>query len=153
MQSGFLASVAQQFEGDYKLVFHLAPPLLSRRDPLTGEQKKREFGAWIVPVFRVLAKLRFLRGTAFDAFGYSAERRSERSLITRYEQNMSTALAVLDQTRDGAHHDAAVALASLPEQIRGYGHVRARSVGPTLERERELLEALQRRVIVLRQAA
>ena len=153
VQSGFLASVAQQFEGDYKLVFNLAPPLLSRRDPLTGEPKKREFGAWIVPVFRVLAKLRFLRGTAFDAFGYSAERRTERSLIAQYEQNMSTALAVLDQTRDSAHHDAAVALASLPEQIRGYGHVRARSTQPTRERERELLEALQRRVIVLRQAA
>ena len=153
VHSGFLASVAQQFEGDYKLVFNLAPPGLSARDPATGELKKREFGPWIVPVFRVLAKLRGLRGTAWDVFGYSAERRGERALITRYEENISTALAVLERTRDSTHHDAAVSLACLPEQIRGYGHVRAKTLEPTRERENELLEALQRRVIVLRQAA
>ena len=94
-----------------------------------------------------------MRGTAWDVFGYSAERRSERALITRYEENISTALAVLERTRDSTHHDAAVALACLPEQIRGYGHVRAKTLEPTRERENELLEALQRRVIVLRQAA
>ena len=77
----------------------------------------------------------------------------ERALIERYEHNIDKALSVLAQSREAAHHDAAVALASLPEQIRGYGHVRARSIAPTLERERELLESLQRRVIVLRQAA
>ena len=153
VQSGFLERVSQQFEGDYKLVFNLAPPWLSKRDPATGEPKKREFGAWIVPVFRVLAKLRFLRGTAFDVFGYSAERRADRSLITQYEENIKTTLSVLEVTNDAAHHAAAVALASLPEQIRGYGHVRAKSIEPVRKRERELLDSLQRRVIQLRQAA
>jgi indolepyruvate ferredoxin oxidoreductase len=153
VQSGFLEKVSQQFEGDYKLVFNLAPPLLSRRDPTSGELKKREFGAWIVPAFRVLAKLRFLRGTAFDVFGYTAERRMERSLIAQYEQNVGTVLAALESTKDASHYDSAVALASLPEHIRGYGHVRERHVEETRTKERDLLAALQRRVIPLKAAA
>jgi indolepyruvate ferredoxin oxidoreductase len=152
-KSGFLESVSQQFEGDYKLVFNLAPPLLSRRDPSTGELKKREFGSWIVPVFHVLAKLRFLRGTAFDVFGYTAERRMERSLITQYEENIDMALSVLEVTKEASHHDCTVALASLPEHIRGYGHVREQHVEQTRKRERELLETLRRRVIQLKSAA
>ncbi|HSV82749.1 MAG TPA: indolepyruvate ferredoxin oxidoreductase family protein [Ramlibacter sp.] len=153
VESGFLESVANQFEGDYKLVFNLAPPLLSRRDPVTGEPKKGEYGAWIIPVFRVLAKLRRLRGTAFDMFGYTEERRTERALITRYENVIETVLGVLETSHDPLHHDAAVGLASLPEQIRGYGHVRAKSMEPAFQRERELLETLKRRVIPLKQAA
>jgi indolepyruvate ferredoxin oxidoreductase len=152
-QSGFLEAVSNRFEGDYKLVFNLAPPLLSRRDPATGEPTKKEFGAWIVPVFRVLAKLRFLRGTAVDVFGYTEERRSERDLLRRYEANIETALSTLAGAKDASQHDAAVALASLPEQIRGYGHVRARSIGPALAREQQLLDALHRRVIPLNRAA
>jgi len=152
-QSGFLENVSQQFEGDYKLVFNLAPPLLSRRDPSTGELRKREFGAWIVPVFRVLAKLRFLRGTALDVFGYTEERRWERSLIAQYEKNINTALSVLEMTGDASHHTAAVGLASLPEHFRGYGHVRERHVEQTRKRESELLESLQRRPIELKSAA
>nr|WP_269475706.1 indolepyruvate ferredoxin oxidoreductase family protein [Variovorax sp. SRS16] len=143
VQSGFLDRVSRQFEGSYRLVFHLAPPLLSRRDA-KGELKKREFGPWVIPVFRILAKLRFLRGTAFDVFGYTAERRMERSLIRRYEDSIDAILLALERSRDASQHDAAVALASLPEQIRGYGHVRARSLEPVRERERELLDALRR---------
>ena len=153
VQSGFLQSVSQQFEGDYKLVFNLAPPMFSKRDLATGEPRKSEFGAWIIPVFRVLAKLRFVRGTAFDVFGYNEERRIERSLITRYEENINKALAALEVTKDSSHHDAAVALACLPEQIRGYGHVRSKSIEPIQKRESELLAALQRRVITVRNLA
>nr|WP_221210577.1 indolepyruvate ferredoxin oxidoreductase family protein [Variovorax sp. Sphag1AA] len=153
VRSGFLESVSQQFEGDYKLVFNLAPPLLSRRDPSTGALKKSEFGPWIVPVFRALTKLRFLRGTPLDMFGYTQERRMERSLVAQYEKNIDAALSVLEVTRDPLHHDCAVALASLPEHIRGYGHVREQHVEKARERERELLETLQRRVIPLKSAA
>ncbi|WP_423458935.1 indolepyruvate ferredoxin oxidoreductase family protein [Ottowia sp. VDI28] len=151
--SGFLENVSRQFEGDYKLVFSLAPPLLSRRDASTGQLRKREFGAWVIPVFHVLTKLRFLRGTAFDMFGYTNERRMERSLITQYETNVGIALSVLETTKELSHHDCAVALASLPEHIRGYGHVRERHIEQTRKRERELLETLQRRVIPLKAAA
>jgi len=153
VQSGFLQSIDQQFEGDYKLVFNLAPPLLARRDRATGEPKKMEFGAWIIPVFKVLSKLRVLRGTAFDLFGYTQERRTERALIGEFESNIAKALEALQVNRDAAHHQAAVALASLPEQIRGYGHVRERGIEASRKREADLLAELQRRVIPLKRAA
>ncbi len=153
VNSGFLDNIAQQFEGNYKLVFNLAPPLLSRRDAATGELKKQEFGAWVVPVFRVLARLRSLRGTALDIFGYSEERRSERAVLARYEDTVSKALRTLEAHADPLHLEAAVALASLPEDIRGYGHVRAKSLAGTQAREAALFETLQRRVIPLQRAA
>lgn len=127
-ETGFLQSVERQFEGDFKLVFNLAPPILSQRDSVTGEPRKREFGQWILPAFRLLAGLRFLRGTAFDVFGRTQERRMERALIAQYKSNIEQALAVIAGTRDAGHYEAAVKLAELPESIRGYGHVRARSV-------------------------
>jgi hypothetical protein len=74
----FLKRVAAQFEGDYRLSLHLAPPLWAKNDPVTGEPRKRLFGPWMLGAMRVLAKLKGLRGTAFDVFGYSAERRTER---------------------------------------------------------------------------
>jgi indolepyruvate ferredoxin oxidoreductase len=153
VESGFLESVSQQFEGDYKLVFNLAPPLLAKHDPETGEPKKSEFGSWIVPAFRLLSKVRFLRGTPFDVFGYTTERRAERALIRRYEENVQAALSTLEVTRDSGHHRTAIALASVPEQIRGYGHVRAKTLAMAHQCEEELLASLQRRVISLRQAA
>lgn len=153
VQSDFLKSIDQQFEGDYKLVFNLAPPLLARRDAATGEPRKMEFGAWIVPVFKVLARLRGLRGTAFDPFGYTQERRAERALIGQFEMNVGKALDALQVSRDASHHDAAVALASLPEQIRGYGHVRERGIEAARRREAELLAALRQRVIPMKKVA
>ena len=83
------------FEGDYRLVFHLAPPLIAPRDPVTGELRKMRFGAWMLPVFRLLKSLRGLRGTAFDPFGYTAERRTERALIAEYEADIERVLAKL----------------------------------------------------------
>ena len=153
VQSGFLQSIDQQFEGDYRLVFNLAPPLLARRNRTTGEPQKMEFGAWIIPVFKVLARLRGLRRTPLDVFGYTPERRTEQALIGEFESNIAKALEVLQVTRDASHHEAAVALASLPEQIRGYGHVRERGIEASRKREAELLAALQRRVIPLKMAA
>ena len=123
----FRARIASQFEGDYKLNFHLAPPLLARPDPLTGKVQKMHFGPWMMTAFEVLARLKFLRGSALDVFGYTAERRTERALIGEYE-------ALVDEllTRLGAdNHALAVQLASLPDEIRGFGHVKERNLATT----------------------
>jgi indolepyruvate ferredoxin oxidoreductase len=123
----FRARIASQFEGDYKLNFHLAPPLLARPDPSTGKVKKMHFGPWMMTAFEVLARLRFLRGSALDVFCYTAERRTERALIGEYE-------ALVDEllTRVGAdNHALAVQLASLPDEIRGFGHVKERNLATT----------------------
>ena len=81
----FRTRLAEQFEDGAKLTFNLAPPIFNRRDPKTGYLVKREFGSWMMTVFKLLTKLKFLRGTAFDIFGATQERRMERALITKYE--------------------------------------------------------------------
>lgn len=149
----FLDSVKQQFDGDYRLVFNLAPPLLAKRNPETGEPTKKEFGPWIVPVFKILARLKTLRGTALDVFGYTAERRMERGLIAEYEQHIARLLEMRKTAMDSSQYQAAVELASLPEHIRGYGHVREKHVKQTQQRKQELLHVLERRVIALKQVA
>ena len=118
----YLKELFDQFEGDVKLKFHLAPPLLSRKDPKTGELKKDTYGPWVFKVFKILAKLKGLRGTAFDIFGYTHERKMERALIKDYEDLVQSMLNAL--TND--NYDLAVELASLPERIRGFGHVKER---------------------------
>ena len=107
----------ETFEGDFKLKFHLAPPLLARRDPETGELKKREFGPWMLPVFRHLAKLKRLRGTPLDVFGYTQERRTERQLIKDYEATVATLIDAVTPENLAL----CVEIASVPERIRGYG--------------------------------
>lgn len=135
----FRERIAAQFEGDYKLNFYLAPPLLSRPDPVTGRPKKIRFGPWVLGAFTVLAKLRFLRGTPFDLFGYSKERRTERALVGEYEQLVDELLGRLD----AGNHALAIELASLPEEIRGYGHVKARHLEKARARQAELLARLR----------
>jgi len=120
----FQRKVAEQFEGDYTLRFHLSPPLFARVDPKTGRPRKQAFGPWILPVFRVLAHGKHLRGTPFDVFGHTAERKIERRLIRDY-------LALVDEivtrlSRD--NHALCVSLARLPDGIRGYGPVKAGSI-------------------------
>ncbi|MCC6210477.1 MAG: indolepyruvate ferredoxin oxidoreductase family protein, partial [Burkholderiales bacterium] len=134
-ESAFRGKIEGMFEGDTRLVFHLAPPLLARPDPRTGEPAKIAFGPWIVNLFRLLAKLKRLRGTPFDIFGRSEERRMERALIGEYEQAVATLLAGL--TRD--NHALAVEIASLPEFIRGYGHIKAKSAAAARRKQEELL--------------
>jgi indolepyruvate ferredoxin oxidoreductase len=121
--TGFVESLKQQFDGDFRISFNLAPPLVARKDELTGEPRKKEYGAWILPVFRMLAKLKVLRGTPLDVFGYTAERRMERGLITRYEQTVDEIL------RNGNSHNyqAVVRAATMVEKIRGYGHIKERN--------------------------
>ena len=133
----FEKRVAAQFEGDYKLTFHLAPPLTNAPDATTGEVKKSTYGPWMLRAFRVLAKMKGLRGTAFDIFGRTTERRMERQLITDYE-------ALIDELlpRLAPHnHAIAVELASIPEHIRGYGHVKERHLKAAKVKEAELVAA------------
>src|SRR5207302_1444675 len=117
-----------------------APPLLASRDPTTGEPRKRIYGAWIFHAFRLLAGMKRLRGTAFDIFGLSAERRTERRLVVDYEKTIDRLLAGLD----AQNHALALEIAGLAEQIRGFGHVKARSLARVKVRETALLAAFGR---------
>jgi indolepyruvate ferredoxin oxidoreductase len=119
-----------------RLYVHLAPPLLARKDKVTGEPKKMTFGPWIFPLFRVLAKFKFLRGTAFDPFGYSTERKTERALVLDYEALIEE---VLTQLTPENHH-IAVGLAAIPEKIRGFGHVKLRHLKAAKADETALLD-------------
>jgi indolepyruvate ferredoxin oxidoreductase len=132
---GFRARLFQQFEGDVALKVHLAPPLWAKRDPASGHLKKQAYGGWVLRAFGLLAKFKGLRGTALDPFGYMAERREERRLIAEYEAQINELIAQLST----ANHAAAVALASLPETIRGFGHVKDASIAKAAERRAELL--------------
>jgi len=136
----FLESVKARFEGDYRLEFHLAPPLLADVDPETGRPRKRGYGPWIVTAFRVLARLKQLRGTRLDVFGYTAERKLERRLIADYERGIDKLL----QRLSPQNHALAVEIASLPEHIRGFGHVKQRHLADAQRREAELWSAFER---------
>jgi indolepyruvate ferredoxin oxidoreductase len=131
----FRKKIDGMFEGDYRLVFHLAPPLLAKPDPRTGEPAKMTFGPWMMGAFSLLSRFKFLRGTALDLFGRTEERRMERALIAEYEQALETLLAGLAR----GNHALAVEIASLPEGIRGYGHVKAKSVAAARAKREELL--------------
>ncbi len=131
----FRELLSSTFDGDYRLRFHLAPPGLARPDAATGVPRKVSLGGWMLAVFGVLARLRFLRGTAFDPFGWQAERRLERQLIADYERLVDELLVGLNPRQ----HALAVELASLPEQIRGYGHVKARHLAAVEQRRAQLL--------------
>jgi indolepyruvate ferredoxin oxidoreductase len=135
----FRRQLEAQFEGDFELRFNLAPPLLSRRDPSSGEPRKREFGSWVMTLFGGLAKLRFLRGTALDPFGYTAERRREREDIREYREMIAAVLAELD----ASNYATACELAALPAKLRGFGHVKERNRSTLLERREELLRRLR----------
>ena len=129
----FAQRIAEQFEGEFKVSYHLAPPMLPGTDA-SGRPLKRQFGPWMLSMFRVLAKLRGLRGTALDIFGYSAERKMERGLIESYERDVAAALAALSPLT----HDVAVELLSVPDQIRGFGPVKEKSVADAKVRHAKL---------------
>jgi indolepyruvate ferredoxin oxidoreductase len=135
----FRAKLAQQFEGEPRLAVRLAPPLLARRDPRTGRPRKRTFGPWIFPLFRLLARLKGLRGTAFDPFGYTAERRAERRLIAAYEASLRQILPGLSAAR----LPIALELARLPERIRGFGPIKIAAIAAAEEARAALLAQLE----------
>lgn len=134
-----LERLKNEFDGDFKLKFNMAPPLLSKRHPDTGLPVKREFGAWMLPAFRILAKLKGLRGTRLDIFGYTDERRMERQLIEDYCDLISRVVEKL--TKDNLN--TAVALAELPQDIRGFGHVKERKFAEVKQREQQLVEQFE----------
>ncbi len=138
-ESDFADRVAAQFEGDYKLTFHMAPPLIAKPDPATGTVRKRTYGPWMMGAFRVLAKLRRLRGTPLDVFGRTAERRRERALPGEYETLIDEIVAALAPH----NHALAVELAQVPEHIRGYGHVKEKFLTVAKAKEAELLAAFR----------
>jgi indolepyruvate ferredoxin oxidoreductase len=135
----FMEKIQSQFEGDYKLHFHLAPPLFAKRDPVTGELRKAEYGSWVFTAFKLLARMRGLRGSAFDIFGYTAERRMERRLISEYEATIEELIGKLNSD----NHSLAIKIASIPEEIRGFGHVKERHLKAAKAKEGELLHALR----------
>jgi len=128
----------ESFEGDFKVTYNLAPPLLSKRDA-HGHLVKRRYGSWMKVAFRFLAPLKGLRGTALDVFGYSAERKLERALIRDYEALIRELLTILSPK----NHRAAVELASLPERIRGFGHVKEANIALVAAEREELLRQLR----------
>ena len=145
----FLEKIAATFEGDYRLNFHLAPPLLAKIEPATGHPRKRAFGPWMLTVFRLLARLRFLRGGALDLFGRTQERRLERDLIAAYEKDIGELLPLLATST----LDTAVELAGLPELIRGFGHIKLRSAEAAQKRRQDLLMALRKPDVAASRAA
>ncbi|MEP3919904.1 indolepyruvate ferredoxin oxidoreductase family protein [Ascidiaceihabitans sp.] len=130
--------VRAEFDGDFKMTFNLAPPMVSKMGP-EGRPMKREFGQWLETPLRMLTKFKRLRGTPLDVFGYTAERKMERALIKQYEADMKAVLPLL--TADTK--DAVVALAELPLQIRGFGPVKAQNEAKAAKRREELLSAIK----------
>ncbi len=133
----FARMLAARFEGG-RLRYHLAPPLFAPRDPVTGRPRKIAFGPWMRPVFGLLARLKGLRGTVFDPFGHHPERRAERRLVADYE----TLIRDLSRRLDQSTLDIAVRLARLPEQIRGYGHVKEAAIERAAAARADLLAEL-----------
>ena len=142
----FKKRIASMFEGDYSIKYHLAPPLLSAKDA-HGHLIKREFGSWVGWVFPVLAKLRFLRGTRLDLLGYTQERKGERALIEHYRETITSLLPQLT----AENMSTVVAIASVPEDIRGYGHVKERHLHNAKEKEAELLKKLKTSTITIQE--
>ncbi|HBD10891.1 MAG TPA: indolepyruvate ferredoxin oxidoreductase family protein [Porticoccaceae bacterium] len=139
----FQRNLAEQFDGDLRLRFHLAPPLLAKRDPDSGQLIKREFGPWILPLFKLLARFKFLRGRVLDPFGKSQERKMERALIVEYEDRIEHLLSTLNSEKI----ELAVEIAGLPAFIRGFGHVKAANLTAVQRRAEQLLARYENRVL------
>lgn len=134
----FRTKVASMFEGDFKLNYHLAPPLLASRND-KGELQKSQFGPWMYRAFKLLALFKGLRGTPLDIFGYTEERREERALVKDYLRDVESMLGTLT----AGNRDAAAAFARVPEQIRGFGHVKARHLQAARKQWSDLLARYQ----------
>ena len=132
----FRERLAARFEGDLRVSFHMAPPLLARRDPVTGEARKRAYGPWMWKALALVAKMRGLRGTPFDVFGRTEERRMERRLIEEYFGTVDELLAGLRPENLAL----AVEIASVPDRIRGYGHVKQRNAAEAEAEKAALLD-------------
>ena len=135
----FRRELEQRYSGPWRLHYHLAPPLLARTYPRSGRPRKIRFGPWIGPLLELLARCRGVRGSWFDPFGHTAERRLERSLIVEFERSLDAALARLTPQR----HALVVELASLPAQVRGFGPVKMKNIALAQRRAAEIESALE----------
>ena len=135
----FLASLDARFKHGYTVKYNLAPPLISKRDPVSGDLQKKAYGPWMLGAFKWMTRFKGLRGGALDIFGKTEERSHERQLIEDYVKLLDDICARLDT----ANHGAAIALASVPDEIRGYGHVKEKSVQRAKEAQIKLLEAFR----------
>jgi len=135
-QTGFLERIGEQFEGDFRVHYHLAPPLLAQRND-KGQLLKRRYGPAMRHGFALLAKLKGLRGTPLDVFGYTDERRTERALVGEYMALIEQQLAGLSAQT----HERAIAIARVPEDIKGFGHVKARNLEAARLKWQDLLKA------------
>ncbi len=131
----FARALKRQFSGRLKVKIHLSPPIISRLDPATGRPKKRAFGRWILGLFHILAATRWLRGTPFDPFGYSAERKAERQLIADYRARVDWLLKGLR----AENYDLAVEIANVPDTIRGFGPVKMENIEKAKAHEADLV--------------
>ncbi|WP_169544725.1 indolepyruvate ferredoxin oxidoreductase family protein [Sneathiella aquimaris] len=138
-QTGFLEKVDRMMDGDYKVKYHLAPPLFAKKDPETGHLRKQEFGPATAKLFRFIAKFKGLRGTALDPFGKTQERKMERQLIVDFE----TTILELIENLNTANHALATEIAALPMQVRGYGHVKEAAVKTYYAETSNLLSQLK----------
>ncbi|MDE2332280.1 MAG: indolepyruvate ferredoxin oxidoreductase family protein, partial [Bradyrhizobium sp.] len=134
----FEKQLREQFEGDFRISFNLAPPMLGGAKDALGRPKKRAFGAWMMPAFRMLAGLRGLRGTPLDIFGHSPDRKLERELIASYEKDVAAVLGALSPET----LETAVELLSLPDRIRGYGPVKEKAAAAAKARHAQLIADL-----------
>ncbi len=140
----FEEKLKRQFEGKFSLKFNLAPPLLAKKDG-QGRMIKAEYGSWVWSAFKLLAKLKGLRGGALDIFGYSEERKQERALIADYFSTIQGLLPTLQADK----LDIAVAIASLPEKVRGFGHVKEQAMQAYAQERQQLLQDYQLQAVAV----
>jgi indolepyruvate ferredoxin oxidoreductase len=122
----FEKKVASMFEGDYKLNYHLAPPLIAKKND-RGELQKQQFGPWMLTSFKLLAKFKGLRGTPFDIFGKTSERRMERALLVDYCKSMEAVMLKLSLENAHTLMPLALDIARIPDGIKGFGHVKEKN--------------------------
>jgi len=137
-ETDFMKEVNNTFEGDFKVHFHLAPPIMNRGTDAQGRPQKRQFGPWMFRVFKLLAKFRVLRGTPVDPFSYSADRKMDRAQLKDYQQLVERIVSELD----ASNYDTFLQLAELASEIRGYGPVREQAAEAVQEKHEQLIRAL-----------
>ncbi|MFT5575833.1 MAG: indolepyruvate ferredoxin oxidoreductase [Bermanella sp.] len=135
----FMKQLRETFEGDFKLQFHMAPPLLSKKDPDTGQAKKMQFSAWMMPLFSVLAKFKGLRATRWDIFGYASERRQERAILAQFQSDLDELLKNLSVD----NLPVAIELVGLVEKIRGFGYIKEAAIAQYQLRREHLLKTFR----------
>jgi len=137
-ETDFMKEVNNTFEGDFKVHFHLAPPIMNRGTDAQGRPKKRQFGPWMFQAFKLLAKFRVLRGTTIDPFSYSADRKMDRAQLKDYQQLVERIVSELE----ASNYDTFLQLAELASEVRGYGPVREQAAEAVQEKQSQLIKAL-----------